>query len=60
MAAMTSDQWKARIAWHLGQADALLTDTPADAVTQSSRASAHARTASAISQALEVGHVGGK
>lgn len=51
--AMTAAQWRARIAWHLEQADLLLTTMPPDAVTSSGRASAHSRCADAITHALD-------
>jgi arginine decarboxylase-like protein len=50
---VTLADWSARVVWHLQQADALLTLNPPDSVTSSGRASAHARTADAISHAID-------
>lgn len=50
---VTVADWQARVLWHLQQADALLVANPPDAVTSSSRASAHSRVADAITHALD-------
>jgi hypothetical protein len=51
---VTKADWQALVVWHLQMASGLLVpNPPADAVTVSGRASAHARTADAIQHALD-------